>query len=104
MEIREIGGLSEYSVEIEFTSWPQEALEATHTHIKANEAIVTALVTQNGLALEHASEEMKGNLPIVTAAVQSLRKAYTSLEDNYWNGLLTKWGTSKDMRRKALAK
>jgi hypothetical protein len=54
---------------------------------KANEEYVMAAVTQNGLALEHASEEMKANEAIVTAAVQQNGKAFAVAPEEMKNNL-----------------
>ena len=67
--------------------------------MKNNEAIVTAAVQQNGLALQYASEEMKGDEQIVLAAVQSYLKEAPFMKGNTGN-IYSFWpGLSEHMKR-----
>ncbi len=70
--------------------------------MKNNERIVTAAVTQNGMALEHVSAEMKGYDEVVLAAIQYGSK-------NGWDKdnskiVLDNWGIAEQMKQSELAK
>uniref|UniRef100_A0A7S4EI05 DUF4116 domain-containing protein n=1 Tax=Pseudo-nitzschia australis TaxID=44445 RepID=A0A7S4EI05_9STRA len=66
-----------------------QALEHASDELKNNERVVTTAVTQHGGALEHASDELKNNERVVTTAVtqEKQRAGCDYCRNTEWQGV-----------------